>query len=195
MCLFVADLHTHKSPTYATSAHPTCRWWPHCFPIPLARPRAHRQALFRRTMSLSRPPAHPSRLAVRSPNGRLVGWRGADCYTATAAAAPHTAHRREARPRHADGGVPPTDGERAHHGQLTTAGTSGGCSNTTETTALGWCSTGAGWWECGRPAQATTHPCDVGYSEHWEIPDPSGYGAATARPPTGPPGSPPSARA
>ena len=29
-------------------------------------------------------------------------------------------HWREARVRHADGGVPPTDGERAHHSQLPT---------------------------------------------------------------------------
>ena len=42
----------------------------------------------------------------------------------------------EARARYADGGAPPTDGECAHHGQLTTAGTSGGCLNTAETTAL-----------------------------------------------------------
>ena len=47
-------------------------------------------------------------------------------------------HWREARVRHADGGVPPTDGERAHHSQLPTAGASGGCLSRAETTALGW---------------------------------------------------------
>ena len=75
-------------------------------------------------------------------------------------------HWREARVRHADGGVPPTDGECAHHGQLPTAGASGGCLNTAETTALGWCSTGPEQWECSHSAQATTRPCGAGYSEH-----------------------------